>query len=83
VDLTPEEIAHCRLVAEIEAGLKIPYFVQVEDGYYTEELIIDHPPECVLIEVTRLDESVPTYVHGRRAPCCKPRYRWELRYRDA
>jgi hypothetical protein len=79
-NLTVEELERARLEAELEAGLVEPYLVLVEDGIYREELVT-HLPECELVEVTNLEDVVPSYVHSYRVPACKPRYRQELRFR--
>jgi hypothetical protein len=82
--LTPEDVAHCRLLAEIEVRLKVPYFVDVQDGWYHERIEV----ETEDFEVRSYGSSKSrtwTEVRHRRVPCDPviPRYRTELRYRDA
>lgn len=75
-DLSEEDLAHCRLLAEIEAGILEPHFVRVPDGFYTRRVVLDR------IEVGMFHpDDPPTEAEWREEPCRVPRYRSELRYR--
>jgi hypothetical protein len=80
--LTREDERHCKLLADIEVGLVEPYFVDVDDGFYSYEIELDNHIGCELIELHAWTESHPRIVHVRRSPSCRPKIRRELCYRN-
>lgn len=80
IDLTPEEVAACHEEAEREVGLQIAEFVEVQDGWYTERVVIDAlppagpVPEDSTVEVTVVPHRVEKLV--RPIPRMVTRPRW-------
>ena len=75
--LTDADLAHARMLAEIEVGILEPYFVDVPDGHYTRRWVPDGLPEVGYFA----EDAVPTTAAGHYEPCRIPRFRKELRYR--
>ncbi len=62
-------------------GLLVPEFVQVQDGFYTERIVLDAvPPAGPVSEGPTFPETVA--FHTERLPLPLPRYRTELVWRE-
>lgn len=59
-------------------GTLVPEFVQVIDGWYREQIVVDELPDCEALMT--MSSAIPVAMVCHREPCHIPRYRTELRW---